>query len=103
MLLSMTVRRIIGLVMLVAAVMFGLTDIWHTYVPTYGSEELTLGRLWDLISASSMNFVQSLFERHFWSPVWEFGISPMLVVPAWMFFLGLGFLFFTFGRPKVAG
>lgn len=53
-LLPMTIRRIIGMIMLVAALTFGAADLRHTYVP-YGDSQLAImGRLWLLISARSM-------------------------------------------------
>ena len=97
----MTTRRIIGLVLLTAAIMFGAADLWHTTFPTYGAQAITLGRLWILISASSMNLVESVVTRHLWSPIWNSGIWPILLAPAWSFFAFVGFLFFAFGRPKV--
>jgi hypothetical protein len=91
------------MVMMVAALLFGVADLWHSYVPSYGETQLiTMGRLWLLISARSMTIVESVIQRHIWGPIWDFGISPVLVIPAWTFFLGLGVLFFLFGRPNPA-
>jgi hypothetical protein len=98
----MTVRRIIGLVLLAAALMFGAAEFWFTIVPTYGASDITMGRLWVLVSARSLNVVQALVVNHLWSPIWNVGISPVLVAPAWSFFGALGLLFFIFGRSKVA-
>jgi hypothetical protein len=97
----MTTKRIIGLVMLVAAALFGLADLWHTYFPTYGDSAITMGRLWILVSARSLNIVENLIQRHLWAPIWDLGISPVLIAPAWSFFGVLGMLFIAFGRPKV--
>jgi hypothetical protein len=90
------------MVMLVAALMFGAAEFWYTIVPSYGAGEITMGRLWILISARSLSFVQSVITNYLWSPIWDFGISPILVAPAWSFFGVLGLLFFVFGRPKVS-
>jgi hypothetical protein len=98
----MTTKRIIGFVLLAAAALFGLADVWHTYVPTYGEDTITMGRLWLLVSARSLSIVENLIERHLWAPIWDIGISPVLVAPAWSFFGVLGGLFLAFGRPKVA-
>ena len=97
----MTTKRIIGIVLLAAAAMFGLADVWHTYVPTYGQDTITMGQLWLLVSARSLSSVERLIERHLWAPIWDFGISPVLVAPAWSFFSVLGGMFIAFGRPKV--
>jgi hypothetical protein len=97
----MTVRRIIGMVMLAAALMFGAAEFWYSVMNTYGAPDITVGRLWVLVSARSLNIVQGLIEQHLWSPIWNVGISPILVAPAWTFFGALGVLFFIFGRPKV--
>ena len=98
----MTARRIIGMAMLGAALLFGAAEMWFTIVPTYGANDITMGRLWALISIRSMNSVQMLITNHLWSPIWNVGISPVLVAPAWSFFAVLGFLFFVLGRPKVS-
>jgi hypothetical protein len=90
------------MVLLAAAFMFGAAEFWYSIVPTYGADDITMGRLWALISMRSLNFVQSLITNHLWSPIWNIGISPLLVAPAWLFFAATGFLFFFFGRPKVA-
>lgn len=97
----MTVRRIIGMVMLAAALMFGAAEFWFGIINSYGAGDITLGRLWLLISARSLNTVQALITEHLWSPIWNVGISSLLVAPAWSFFGGLGVLFFIFGRPKL--
>ncbi|GAB2177432.1 hypothetical protein [Dongia sp. agr-C8] len=97
----MTVRRIIGMVMLAAALMFGAAEFWLSVMNTYGAPDITMGSLWLLVSARSLNIVQSLITEHVWSPLWNLGISPLLVAPAWSFFGALGLLFFIFGRPKV--
>jgi len=97
----MTIRRIIGLVLLSAACLFGVADLWHSYFPAYGQDVITMGQLWLVLSARSMAFIQSLIER-LWAPIWEFGIAPVLLAPAWSFFGVLGFLFFTFGRARIA-
>ena len=97
----MTVRRMIGMVMLSAALMFGAAEFWFSVMNTYGAADITLGRLWVLISARSLNIAQSLIQDHLWSPLWNVGISPLLVAPAWSFFGAIGVVFFIFGRPKV--
>jgi len=87
--------------MLAAALMFGAAEFWYTIVPTYGAGEITMGRLWILVSARSLSFVQGLITN-LWSPIWDFGISPVLVAPAWSFFGVVGLVFFIFGRPKIS-
>jgi len=97
----MTVRRIIGMAMLAAALMFGAAEFWFSVMNTYGAPDITLGHLWVLISARSLNIAQGLIQDHLWSPLWNIGISPLLVAPAWSFFGAVGLAFFIFGRPKV--
>jgi hypothetical protein len=96
----MTVRRIIGLVLLAAALMFGAAEFWYGVVNTY-STDITMGRLWVMVSARSLNIVQSLIADHLWSPIWNLGVSPLLVAPAWSFFGAIGLVFYVFGRPKL--
>ena len=86
--------------MLIAALMFGVVDLWQSTVPSYGAQAITLGHLWDLVSARSMDFVEGLIIHHLWSPIWNVGITPILVAPAWTFFGVLGLAFFLFGQPK---
>ena len=98
----MTTKQIIGMVLLAAALMFGAAEFWSTIAPSYGAPDLTMGHLWIMISARSLNIVQSLITDHLWSPIWNVGIWPLLVAPAWAVCGGLGFLFFLLGRSKVA-
>src|ERR1700753_887129 len=98
---AMTIRRIIGLVLLSAAALFGVADVWHSYFPAYGQDVITMGQLWLVASARSMEFVEGVTE-HLWAPLWAFGIAPFLIAPAWSFFGVIGFLFFPFGRAKIA-
>src|SRR4051812_39199412 len=98
----MTTRQIIGMALLGAALLFGVAEMWLTVVPTYGAPDITVGRLLALVSVRSMNSVQMLITHHLWSPIWNVGIFPVLVAPAWSLFGVLGFLFFVFGRPKTS-
>jgi len=97
----MTTKRIIGLVLLVAAALFGLADLWFTYVPTYGQGDITMGKLWLMVSARSLSVTQYLIDHYLWGGVWDFGVAPVLVAPAWSFFGVMGMLFIAFGRAKV--
>ena len=97
----MTTKRIIGLVLIIAAALFGLADLWYTYFPSYGDQPITMGRLWLLVSAHSLSVTEDLIQRHLWAPIWDFGIAPFLIAPAWSFFGVLGGLFIAFGRPPV--
>jgi len=99
-LLRMTTKGIIGLVLLVAAALFGVVDLWLTYVPTYGQGDITMGKLWLLVSARSLSVTQNLIDHYLWGGVWDFGVAPFLVAPAWSFFGLLGLLFIAFGRAK---
>jgi hypothetical protein len=97
----MTAGRIIGLVLVVAAIMFGAADLWHTEVPFGGgSDIITVGRLWVMISVASMNMADDFIHSYLWGPIWDIGISALLLVPAWAFFAALGALFIIFGHPK---
>lgn len=98
----MTTKRIIGLVLLAAALMFGLADLLQASFSSYGAPAVTMGWLWALVSARSLSLTESLIRNHLWAPIWEFGFSPLLVAPAWSFFAVLGGLFITIGRPQRA-
>jgi hypothetical protein len=88
--------------MLGAALLFGAADLWQNVAPNYGAQAITMGRLWGLVSARSLDFVEMVVTRHLWSPIWNVGISPILLAPAWTFFGFLGIVFFAFGSPKVS-
>src|SRR3954462_11365103 len=94
---TMTTKRIIGLVLLAAAALFGLADVWHTYFPSYGDEAVTMGRLWLLASARSLSIAENLIHHHLWGALWDFGVAPVLIAPAWSFFGVLGGFFIAFG------
>jgi hypothetical protein len=98
----MTTKRIIGLILLAAAALLGLADLWQSSFPAYGAQALTMGRLWLLVSARSLSVTQNLIENHLPGAIWSFGIAPFLIAPAWSFFGVLGGLFIAFGRPKAA-
>jgi len=98
----MTARQIIGMVLLAAALMFGVAELWLSAVASYGTPDITMGRLWFLISARSLTIVRDLITDHLWSPIWNIGISPLLVAPAWSFFGVSGALLIFLGRPKAA-
>ena len=96
----MTAKGILGLVLLTAAGLFGLADLWHAYFPAYGDQAITMGTLWLMVSARSLDLVENLVQQHLWAPIWDFGVSPILVAPAWSFFGVLGMLLIAFGRAK---
>ena len=98
----MTTRQIIGMVLLVAALIFGAAEFWYAISPSYGAPDITMGRLWILVSARSLAFVQTLITRDLWSPIWDIGISPILLAPAWSIFGVLSVLFLVLGRPKAS-
>src|SRR5689334_2003179 len=98
--LSMTTKRIIGLALLAAALMFGFADLLQASFPSYGAPAVTMGWLWALVSARSLSFAETLVRDRLWAPIWEFGFSPLLVAPAWSFFGVLGGLFIVIGRPQ---
>jgi hypothetical protein len=97
---GMTTKRMIGLMLLAVAGFFGIADLWQTYVPSYGAEPLTLGRLWLLVSAQSFGIAEDLVHRRLWAPLWDFGVAPLLIAPAWSFFGVLGFVLIALGRTK---
>jgi hypothetical protein len=88
--------------MLGAALLFGAAEMWLTIVPTYGAPDITMGHLWAIVSLRSLNAMQALVTEHIWSPIWNIGIAPVLVAPAWSFFAVLGSLFFVLGRPAAS-
>ena len=81
------------------AVLIATGPNWHAVAATLAAKA---GKDVYCEKPCTKNIAQSLIQDHLWSPLWDVGISPLLVAPAWSFFGALGLLFFLFGRPKAA-
>lgn len=59
-------------------------------------EPLALGEVWFLAGAHSLNALQAGVQRYLDPALWDMGIAPVLLLPAWVVFLipglALGFL-----------
>ena len=95
----MSPLRIAGLVMLFSSLLFAGVDLYR-YAINIGSP-VTVMRIWDMISSSSLNWVQSFIQGYIWAPIWDNGIGALILLPAWMFFAIIGALAFLLGQSKV--
>lgn len=95
----MSPLRIAGLVMISAALMFGGVDLFRDV--TNSGSDVTVVRLWTMISYRSLSWVQSVIQGYLWAPIWDKAIAPILLLPAWMFFSITGALAFFLGRRKI--
>lgn len=91
--------RIAGLVMISFALLFGAVDLYFD-VTNLGSQ-ITVLKIWTMLSIRSMNWVQMIVENYIWAPIWTNGIAPLLLLPAWLFFIIAGVLVFFMGRRSI--
>ena len=63
---------------------------------------IPLGQVWFELHAPSQPLVQTVIERYIWPPLWDFGLAPLLHLPAALTsgLLGLGLLLFCRRRGK---
>ena len=95
----MSPLRIAGLAMLFSSLLFSGVDLYH-YAISSGSP-VTVIRIWNMISSSSLTGVQSFIQGYLWAPIWDNGIGAVILLPAWMFFAIIGALAFLLGNSKV--
>jgi hypothetical protein len=95
----MSPLRIAGLVMISFAVLFGAVDLYYD-VTNLGSQ-ITVLKIWTMLSTKSMNWVQMVVENYIWAPIWTNGIAQILLLPAWLFFSITGVLAFLMGRKSI--
>ena len=95
----MSPLRIAGLIMISAALMFGAVDLYREAI--HEGSRITVMSIWTMVSMRSLTWVQSIIQTYIWSPIWDKGIAPILLLPAWMFFSITGTLAFFLGRRKI--
>jgi hypothetical protein len=97
----MTAWRIIGLLLLAAALLFGVADWWHgfAFAEGFGAGALTLQKLWVTFSLRSFTVVADSIQR-LWSPLWQGLLEPILTLPAWTLFSAIGAALLVLGRPR---
>ncbi|MSO70711.1 MAG: hypothetical protein EXQ88_01640 [Alphaproteobacteria bacterium] len=47
---------------------------------------IVLGQLWFRLDNGSLNFLQAITQRYIYAPLWENGIVPILLQPAFVVF-----------------
>ena len=85
------VGRILGWLLLLAALGalgYDLAQLYHGA----GFGLSPLGQIWFDIDAPSLNLVQAVVERYIWPPLWDPGITTLLLWPGVLVFLVPGLL-----------
>ncbi|HZT20825.1 MAG TPA: hypothetical protein VFA23_15550 [Dongiaceae bacterium] len=78
----MTVRRVIGWLLIAAALFYLARDLVHLI--HMGRWTATpAGKVWYGISPGSLNLLQAGIERHVWKPLWT-AILWVLLRPIWV-------------------
>jgi len=91
------VLRVIGwLLILVALVLLG-RDVYAWATSGHWAATLT-GKIWHDLSPGSLGLLQAGIERHVWRPLWNDGIFPLLLQPAWLVLGVLGIVLAILSR-----
>ncbi len=90
----MSPLRIVGFVLIAAAVLFAITSIWYSVIGR--STGLSLYDVWYKFLPASLN----LLQRYLWAGLWN-GIYVILIQPAWMVVGIIGLLCVGLGRRRV--
>ena len=92
------IGRAIAWSLLVLALIVAGHDAFN-YWQTGTYDPLQLGTLWYQLDRGSLNLVQAVVERYVHPILWQDGIFPLLVWPAWLVLGGLAVLLgLVFGR-----
>jgi hypothetical protein len=91
---GMSPLRIVGFVLIAAAVLFAITSIWYSVIGR--STGLSLYDVWYKFLPASLN----LLQRYLWAGLWN-GIYVILIQPAWMVVGIIGLLCVGLGRRRV--
>jgi len=87
-------RVIFGVLFLVFAVALAGADgvLW---MQTSVLEFRSLGALWYQLDSGSLEFSQAIIQRYLWPPLWEPGVTSILLLPAWVLPSVFSFLLFV--------
>jgi hypothetical protein len=91
--------RFFASVLLLIAVIAAVSDGTRTMA----AERLVVtstGEQWGKIAPNSLKNSQNWVQRMTHPLVWETGVRPLLLLPAWALFGGLGFLLAYIGRRR---
>ncbi|HYB08678.1 MAG TPA: hypothetical protein VEJ16_03300 [Alphaproteobacteria bacterium] len=61
---------------------------------------MATGELWYRESPNSLNLVQAVVQRYIAAFLWDYGIRPVLLMPAWLVLGVLGILFLLIFRSR---
>lgn len=76
-------RVIFGVFLLVVAVALAGADgvMW---MQSGVMEFQSLGAVWFKLDSGSLNFAQAIVQRYLWPPLWDPGVTSILLLPAWI-------------------
>ncbi|MGB1548252.1 MAG: hypothetical protein ACPHIA_06960 [Alphaproteobacteria bacterium] len=77
--------RALGWVFLVMALL-ALGGALQPWIKGDGFTSLALGELWYRLDVGSLNFLQAIVQRYLHPAIWEYGMTPVLLRPAWLVF-----------------
>jgi hypothetical protein len=79
----MVVGRILGWLLIVAAVLVAANEAYAWL--DQGSYHVTAaGELWYELDRGSLNLMQAIVQRYVAPVLWDDGIRPLLLLPAWL-------------------
>ncbi len=86
-------RVIFGVLLLVIAVALAGAD-GVRWMQTGALEFQSLGAVWFKLDRESLNLAQAVVERRLWAPLWDPGVTSILLLPAWVLPGALSLLLF---------
>jgi len=96
----MLVGRILGwLLILGAIIVFGMEAYAWLVQGIY--HIVATGELWYKVSPSTLNLTQAVVQRYITPLIWDYGIRPVLLLPAWLVLSLVGALFLFIFRKRV--
>lgn len=97
----MSVRRLVGLSLMVLAAAILVFDLVSGLSGAAMLGFDSLGDLWGRLSAGSLNLVQAIVQRYMFPALWDPVLVTFLLLPAWLVFGVPGLLLTLSGRKTV--
>ena len=94
----MTVLRVIGWLLIAAALVFLGRDLFDWYKAGHWAAT-SAGKVWYRLSPGSLNLLQAGVERHLWQPLWP-AILWILLRPVWLVLAAPGFVLAFWPRHR---
>jgi len=94
-----TLLRFLAGVFLLVAVIFAVNDATRLAGPDRASA-VSVHQTWSAVSPNSLNAAQRGIQSATHSTVWNWGVLPLLQLPAWTLFGLLGLILAFLGRRR---